>query len=254
MPTTQHAGPLQFSPFPVSLRADPSQFSQAPLSTASQPTPPDQLVSSPLPLTFPSWNTIFSHPTSTLHHVPKGARDAWAGLVHDVFRAINRNPTSQDPWLKFFLLPRCVLANPHNGGRLHWRVILKTVKARIRRWQTGDVLGLWTDYLISAEKGHRRRGGKKKASQHESILAANIRRAKRAVEAGQYRKGIQALTSEGLAPPSDDILAEMLAKHPQPPSLPPLPILPPSLPTLWKKQWLKQYVLSPVTLLQVHLC
>ncbi len=43
----------------------------------------------------------------------------------------------------------------------------------------------------------------------------NVRRARRAVEDGQYRKAIQALTSGGLAPSSPEVLAEMLAKHPQ---------------------------------------
>ena len=63
-------------------------------------------------------------------------------------------------------------------------------------------------------------GGKKKASQQESVWAANIRWAKRAVEVGQYLKGIQALTSNGLATPSADILANMLAKHQQTPFFP----------------------------------
>ena len=229
MPASRHAGLPEVSPFSASQPADPSQASQASLSSASQPTPPDQLVSSLLPLTFPSWNTIFSHPTSTLHHIPKGARDVWAELVHDVFTAVNRDPTSPDPWLKCFLLPRCVVANPHNGGCLYWRMIRKTIKAYIGRWQTGYVLDLWTDFLISVEKSYRHRRGKKNASQQESVWAASIRQAKQAVEVGQYRKGIQALTSKGLAPPSADILAEMLAKNPQT-LLPPSPPHPAPLP------------------------
>ena len=53
---------------------------------------------------------------------------------------------------------------------------------------------------------------------------------KRSIEAGQYRKGIQALTSEGLAPASAEILEEMLSKLPKSP--PPLPLsTPPSPPT-----------------------
>ena len=43
------------------------------------------------------------------------------------------------------------------------------------------------------------------------------------MEVGQYRKGIQDLTSHGLATLSADIQAEMLAKHPQTPSFPPSP-------------------------------
>lgn len=43
----------------------------------------------------------------------------------------------------------------------------------------------------------------------------NIRRAKQAVQDGQYSKAIKALTSVGLATPTPEILQEMLRKHPQ---------------------------------------
>ena len=29
---------------------------------------------------------------------------------------------------------------------------MKTIKARIGRWKKGDVLGFWTDFMISAER------------------------------------------------------------------------------------------------------
>ena len=61
----------------------PKQVSQASPSSASQPP----LLSSPLSPTFP-WNTIFSHPILTLHHVPKGARDYGEELVYDIFTAL----------------------------------------------------------------------------------------------------------------------------------------------------------------------
>ena len=49
----------------------------------------------------------------------------------------------------------------------------------------------------------------------ESTRSTNARRARRAVENGQYKKAIQSLSSAGFAPPSEDVLDEMLAKHPQ---------------------------------------
>ena len=57
----------------------------------------------------------------------------------------------------------------------------------------------------------------------------NIRRAKSAVQDGQYRKAIKALTSGGLASPCKEVLREMLSKHPQGtvPHLPP-GLVPPS--------------------------
>ena len=48
----------------------------------------------------------------------------------------------------------------------------------------------------------------------ESLCRGNAIRARRAVEDGQYKKALQSLNSAGLAQPSNDVLAEMLAKHP----------------------------------------
>ena len=89
---------------------------------STTPTPPD---SSPPLQRLPSWNT--------LQHVPKGARNAWADLISNIFSAINANPSNPDNWLKLFLLPRCVLANPRNGDRLGWRALQEIVRQRIRK-------------------------------------------------------------------------------------------------------------------------
>ena len=60
----------------------------------------------------------------------------------------------------------------------------------------------------------------------ESVRSANARRARRAVENGQYRK---ALSSEGFAQASSEVMDEMLSKHPQsgPPPIPADPVPPP---------------------------
>ncbi len=93
-------------------------------------------------------------------------------------------------------------------------------------------MGLWSDHLACVERHAERTGrreARKQPSQQDTLRSLNARRAKRAVGAGQYRKAIQALTSEGLAPASTEILDEMLAKHPQSP-LPPSPSSPPPPP------------------------
>ena len=61
------------------------------------------------------------------------------------------------------------------------------------------------------------------SSSLSSQWSRNIRRAKLAVQDGQYSKDIKTLTSVGLATPSAEVLQEMLVKHPQtaPPILPP---------------------------------
>ena len=47
------------------------------------------------------------------------------------------------PWMKFFLLARCILASPPRGGRSHLRDTLKLVQARITKWRSGGWLSLW---------------------------------------------------------------------------------------------------------------
>ena len=50
---------------------------------------------------------------------------------------------------------------------------------------------------------------------HLFSATANINRARRAVEDGQYRKAIQILSSAGIAPTSTNVFDIMLGKHPQ---------------------------------------
>ena len=105
---------------------------------------------------------------------------------------------------------------------------MKLVKSRLRWWQAGDIQGMWSDVLVVEEKLSRQRKKPNKAPQ-ETLQRNNTRRDRSAVKEGQYRKAIQALCSEGLAPPSSAALEEMLAKHPQV-SLPQIPLDPAPLP------------------------
>ena len=200
----------------------PDPPSAASISMPNPPPQPIDHVYAPSPPTtplqrLPSWDSIFALRCSTLQHVPKGARDVWADLITGVFSAIVDNPSNSDNWRKLFLLPRCVLANPSNGDRLGWREFLTIVRRRIRRWQSGDIVALWGEAVASVSaKSHRGR----REMKPEALQASNVRRAKLATQAGQYRKGIQALTSEGLSPASESSLEEMLTKHPQSPPPP----------------------------------
>ena len=186
----------------------------------------------PLPATscelLPSLASIFVQTTSTLQHVPKGARDEWAGVVGDVCSSIVADPADLDGRVKLFMLPRCVLANPVRGGRTHWRDTVKLVKSRIRRWRAGDYSALWADMVEDEVKRVRLRK-KSKAVPPELLRRANARRARHAAEEGQSRKALQALSSVGLADATSVVVDAMLAKHPQSPAplTPPGPTPPP---------------------------
>ena len=214
---------------PVTLAApsqsDPSTSPQlVPQACHNQPSAAPSLSPSPLPASLPSLNTIIGLKVSTLQHVPKGARDAWASIFKDVLQDVYSAPANLDGWKKFFMLAKCILFSPASGWRYFWRDTLKSVRARIRKWREGDILGLWSEVLDEGESLGRRRKPKKESS--ESLLTANARRARRAMENGQYKKATQALTSSGLAQASQEVLVEMLAKHPQvdPPLIPSDPI------------------------------
>ena len=83
-----------------------------------------------------------------------------------------------DVWCKSFMLARCVLANPARGGRSNWRETLKTVRTRIRRWQAGDIMGLWSEVVEEEDTLTQRRRKPKKIAA-ESPRAANATRGQR---------------------------------------------------------------------------
>ena len=210
----------------------PILSSSQPPSTSiksSASSSPSHLPPSPQPATsfthsLPSLEAIFRVNLPSLHHVPKGARAEWARLLGDSLSSVNENLTDLDAWSKFFMLPRCILSSPIRGGRTHWRETLKLVRLHIRKWRDGDILYLWAKAIedeVCRSRWLRKRG--KKTPRHQ-LRRANAKHARRAVEEGQFKKAIQALSSGGLAPTSPEVMKEMLAKHPQfpRPAIPPL--------------------------------
>ncbi len=115
-------------------------------------------------------------------------------------------------------LSRCILANPARGGRSHWGETLKSVSARLKRWCDCDFMGLWADALMAQDRLSK--------PKKESPMSLRACRTRRAMEEGQYKKAMQALTSSGVAQASPEVLAEMKAKHPQDdsPTTPPDPV------------------------------
>ena len=123
------------------------------------------------------------------------------------------------------MLTKCVLASPAAGHRLPWREILQLVRSHLQRWFAGDLACLWLEAWTNGQALSRHGGVSASSISQQS---SNARRAKLAVQDGQYRKVIQALTSQGLASPSPEVIQEMQAKHPQapPPTMPFGPVPP----------------------------
>ena len=102
-----------------------------------------------------------------------------------------------------------------------WRDTLKVVKSRLHRWCNDDMAAMWSNAIIDSKALHVR-------NDSSSTVNRNTYMAKLVVQNGQYRKVMNALTSDRLASPSPDILQEMLSKHFQapPPSLSDDPVPP----------------------------
>ena len=94
-------------------------------------------------------------------------------------------------------------------------------------------------WLRLTNKHSRKKKKTHKKPPLETLRKANARRARRAVEDGQYRKAIQSLSSGGLANVTSEVLEEMLAKLPKapPPTIPPDPT--PHPPTISEQEVLK---------------
>ena len=207
-------GPSSTTPSPAVSIVSSSSGQHSHVS--SSVTPSDPSLPPTIGLVLPSVTTIFQASSPTLQHVPKGARDRWARAFSECLSAVCDAPADLSRWSKLLMLAKCVLASPATGHRLRWREILTLVRSRIDRWLAGDIATLWSEAIA---------GGKSLAKHMQSSSGSqrshNIRRAKLAVQDGQYSKATKALTSNGLATPSAEVLGEMLNKHPQVPPHPP---------------------------------
>ena len=115
------------------------------------------------------------------------------------------------------MIAKCILASPASGHSLPWQQILQAV---LQRWFAGHLVFLWSEACAHARSfSNRARPAASSSSQQRS----NARRARLAVQNGQFTKAIKALSSESLALPSPLVMQD---KHPQapPPSLPPCPV------------------------------
>ena len=120
--------PTVFEPSPAPARCSmPLGVLHGPSSPPSLPSneTPDQLSSphtTPSPASgpvLPSTDTILQVNLPTLQHVPKEVCNDWTGLLADISSDIVRYPSCMVKWQLLFMLPRCILASPVRGGRLH---------------------------------------------------------------------------------------------------------------------------------------
>ena len=110
-------------------------------------------------------------------------------------------------------MARCILVIPKGRVCLHWRNVRKLVCTRIKQWRNGNTLQLWAEAPEEERGTHCLKRQKKESS--VLLCATNAHQVRQAMQDGQYKKAIQALTSSGLAQVLEEVYHEMLAKHRQ---------------------------------------
>ena len=146
----------------------------------------------------------------------------------DVFSAICYSPSDLGLWSKCLMLPQCILTSSARGGGIHWCKTVKHVKHHIYK-KVKDWKHHRTEHGNITEQSMMENScptaclsRKRKNIAPELIGKANIIRAQRPVENGQYCKAIQAPCSQGFVPVFPRMLNEMQVKFSQVPS-PPIP-------------------------------
>ena len=112
----------------IPLSSPPSTWSNsAPTVVVGQSSPPS----------LPPLASIFATRVFTLPHIPKAARDAWAGIISQELKAACSSLDAAR-WSRLFMLPKCILLSPTVSSRQDWRITLQLVRERLLLWSQGS--------------------------------------------------------------------------------------------------------------------
>ena len=160
---------------------------------------------------LPTFADIMQAPHSTMQHVPRAARAAWAQcLARAAASAAARNSTAA--WQELLMLPKALLVAPRRGGVRHRAQAAQATRRRCLRWLDGERASLWEE--LEGQPLRRQGSG-------TTTSAARHSRCRRLAAEGDLSKACSVLTEPAALPPSQSTLEELQAKHPQasPPDL-----------------------------------
>ena len=166
---------------------------------------------------FPSLRDVCTTYIHMLSHIPISTRPDGADLfrqsLNDSVDAVEGTPyNAVQKFTKLSLLPACLLAAPklkqtEAVGAGH-HTLGDTMKRRIVLWRLGRYTQLWAESkaLQTPRSTH--------SIGDELQKAYNTRRAIKLAEEDAHSKATQALRSDGILPPSQELTAALLRKHP----------------------------------------
>ena len=60
---------------------------------------------------LPTWEEARTTRVATMRHISKAARHEWARTSAPTFQACSDSPESEEPWIKLYILARCILVD-----------------------------------------------------------------------------------------------------------------------------------------------
>ena len=139
-------------------------------------------------------------PPRSIRRIPSYLRSLFQECCKIPLRKIEEEPSNDTGWKLLMLLPRMLLQPHARGGK----VGNKEVKARYQCFLNFH----WKDMVQLNAFGNR--GSKSNALSDDG----KRRLAVRLIQSGEISKAARILTSQGLAPETDEVLQKLKSKHP----------------------------------------
>ena len=149
---------------------------------------------------------VLLSPAITLTHIPKGARPLFCKIYTDLLKTANISRDIRD-WLKLMMFPKTILRISPTVQKKETQTHAQKVMERLRRWELNEEVEMWKE--LEEEWTVAR------PMNDQNQTSANIARCKSLVSKGRFGDAMQALSSNGVAAISEEVLASLLAKHPQ---------------------------------------
>ena len=149
---------------------------------------------------------VLTLPVPTISHVPRKARPLLSHVLTTELRHARQDGLGG--FVRLSLIAKATLRTPPRGGRRKRYAAAAHIATRLRRWQEGDLVALWSEARSDAR--HSPSG-----THREDTARCNARRALREAREGRFSVAMRALGAEGCASTDDPkALSDLAARHP----------------------------------------
>ncbi len=186
----------------------------------SQPLVSDENDSLVEPPGYPSWDELRGTSIPTREKVPNPLQLHWSKALSSLFAQLARHPEDVTAWKDLHMI-RALLFLENRGGRTNYKRRMTRTRLRFQRWAKGERAQVWAEVRAEALRQQAKR---RENSQGAPLLSpealkarqtkANIKRARYFGSRGEYRKAVQALTSNGLADLTEETMKVLVELHP----------------------------------------